>query len=262
MLEVEIMRDTWYGEANTGEVVTFADIEKESVQSAHIVTMHKNVLDAMRNDSCTLDIYLESTANLSRWVQNLWGYEPDQRKMLIFGCFSIFNLHDGWCMKYRIVSILHIHAKSNLMKKVKLTGIRAIPKSSLLSYIRNVKRHTAEGGRKTMADLSCHDYEFTIDLNDLNIEKDDLEKISEAWAEGYNIYRKSEVFSKCYVKLVICATRINPNYTDAIVINDWKKIEPILINQEIPDDWISDVIEHIKKSSITEEKADEKRNDK
>ena len=250
MLEVEIMKNSWYGEANTGEIVVFADIERESVESAHILTMHKNVLEAMKNDSCTLTIHIESTANLSQWVQSLWGYEQNQRKMVIFGCFAIHNLDDGWCLEYRIVSVLHVHAKSSLMKKLKMTGMKGIPKSSLLSCIKNVNKYSAEGGRKTMMDLSCYDYEFTIDLNDLNIKEADLKKISDAWANGYHVYRKPEVLSNSYVKLVICATRINQNYTDAIGIKDWKKIEPILKNQEIPDDWVLDVIEHIRKNSI------------
>ena len=250
MLEVEIMRDTWYGKANIGEVVVFADIEKESVQTAHILTMHKNVLDAMRNDSCTLNIHIESTANLSQWVQNLWGYELNQRKMVFFGCFAIHNLDDGWRLEYRIVSVLHIHAKSNLMKKVKLTGIRAIPKSALLSNIRNVNRHIAEGGRKTMQDLCSYDHEFVIDLMDVKIDKKDLIKISEAWANNYYIFRAISVCSNCSAQIVVYATRTQGKYDEEIDIKlDWKKIEPILERQELPESWVLDAVNKMRQMS-------------
>lgn len=247
MLEVEIMKNSWYGEANTGEIVVFADIEKESVQSAYILTMHKNMLTAMRNDSCTLNIHIESTANLSQWVQSLWGYEQNQRKMVIFGCFAIHNLDDGWCLEYRIVSVLHVHAKSSLMKKLKMTGMKGIPKSSLLSCIKNVNKYSAEGGRKTMMDLSCYDYEFTIDLMDVKIEKKDLKKISEAWAYNYHIFYAVEVCSNCSAQIVVYATRTQGKYNEEIDLKqDWKKIEPILERQELPENWVLDAVNKIK----------------
>ena len=116
--------------------------------------------------------------------------------------------------------------------------------------IKDVNRHLAEGGRKTLADLVNYEYEFTIDLNKVHIEEADLKKISEAWANGYYIYWKIEVFARDYINLKIRATRSTQNNINANVIERWKKIEPVLKKQEIPDEWVHEIVEEIKKSDV------------
>lgn len=247
MLEVEILKNNWYG-AGTGKKIVFADIEETDLKSIHIWTRNVGMLEAMRKDSCTLAVVVKDTENLSKWVQNLWGYAPKERKMLIFGCVEIKNIEDGWYLSYRIVSILHVYSNSSIMVKARMIGAKEISKYALLSCIKDVKRHMAEGGRKTLVDLICYDYEFTIDLNEVHIEEFDLKKISEAWANGYHIYRKIEVFSREYINLIVQATRVTPNNIDAIEIENWKKVEPILKKQEIPDEWVYEVVEIIKRN--------------
>ena len=98
-----------------------------------------------------------------------------------------------------------------------------------------------------MADLSCHDYEFTIDLMDVKIEKKDLTKISEAWACNYYIFRAIQVCSKCSAQIVVYATRTQGKYNEEIDLKqEWKKIEPILERQELPESWVLDAVNKIK----------------
>ena len=250
MVEVEILKNSWYG-MGTGKEIVFADIEEIDLKSVQIWTRNVGMLDAMRKDSCTLAIVVKDTEGLSKWLQNLWGYVPQERKMAIFECIQIENLNGFWRLEYRIVSILHVHSRSDILLKARFVNAeKKISKYPLLSYIKDVKRHLAEGGRKTMADLICYDHEFMIDLNDLHIEEADLKKISEAWANGYHIYWKAEVFSQSYIKLVVRATRVTPNNIDAKEIVNWKKVEPILKKQEIPDEWVYEVVEIIKRDVI------------
>ena len=101
-----------------------------------------------------------------------------------------------------------------------------------------------------MVDLVNYDHEFTIDLNNVNIDTFDLTKISEAWANGYHLYWKVDVFARDYINLVVRATRLTPNIINAKEIENWKKIEPILKKQEIPDEWVYEVVEIIKRDMI------------
>ena len=95
-----------------------------------------------------------------------------------------------------------------------------------------------------MKKLKSIDHSFGINLWDINIKPEDIEKVQQAWSEGHYIYKDINGWDFEHIGVeIFTVTSKNGVYKGAEEITgSWNDISGMLKNNELPNSWVDEAI--------------------
>lgn len=196
-----------------------------------------------------LKVTYKEEINVKEACQPVYAINKKLRGVYIFeftGCEMGANI---WRFVYRITSVIRIPEKSRFWVKWTTLGKVNFNSYMVLANIQEFKRYGREEPFMAMQDLISVEHQFLVNLNNVNISKDDIFKITNAWCVGHAVFWEVVVadFESLYIKIYTTGS-VNSHSEGAICITGtWPKISEVLKKNLLPKEWVKEAINQIVK---------------
>lgn len=97
--------------------------------------------------------------------------------------------------------------------------------------------------------LKSIDHSFSFDFSTMNLRDVDLLKVNKAWAEGHYVYMNfiGKDFKDVGIRIFTVTSKNGVDRQAEEITRDWIVISKLLVNDELPDEWVEKAIAFISK---------------
>lgn len=245
----DVFEDSIYGSKKFKGEMKFADLDEAAVDWIGVTSKYGCISNQIKHmDDMELIIRWGVEVDLTQMVEYKYSFVKEHQAVYIWECMSMNKVSGA--ASYRLASIFRFTPKSKLMMLVKMLGETRVTREVFESGLedRKVTRYNQQYDTTSLSfELVNREHCFRIDLQNIKIQKTDLDKIRHAWCLGdyeigYDVECKSDDIS-----IRISATRGNQRRCSHIITEQWLKVEKILEKQEIPDFMVEMVLDEIRK---------------
>ena len=247
---VDVLDDCSYDLTKFKEKMQFDDLVEDAVARIQVISKYGSISNQIKHmEDMVLTIRWGVEVDLTQMVEYKYSFVKEHQAAYIWECMSMNKVSGA--ASYRLASIFRFTPKSKLMMLVKMLGEARVTREVFESGLedRKVTRYTQQYDTTSLSfELVNREHCFRIDLQNIKIQKTDLDKIRHAWCLGdyeigYDVECKSDDIS-----IRISATRGNQRRCSHIITEQWLKVEKILEKQEIPDFMVEMVLDEIRKT--------------
>lgn len=245
----EVFHDRGYELRKLKEDMEFADLDEDAVNWIQVKSKCGSISGQIKHmDDMELIIRWGVEVDLTQMAEYKYGFVKEHQAVYIWECMSMNKVSGA--ASYRLASIFRFTPKSKLMMLVKMLGEARVTREIFESGLqdRKVTRYNQQYDTTSLSfELVNREHCFRIDLQNIKIQKTDLDKIRRAWCLGdyeigFDVECKSDDIS-----IRISATRGNQRRCSHIITEQWLKVEKSLEQQEIPDFMVEMVLDEIRK---------------
>lgn len=246
----DVFEDSIYGSKKFKGEMKFADLDEAAVDWIGVTSKYGCISNQIKHMAdMALEICWKDEIDVKKMAEYKYGFVKEHRMMYVWGCVRLDKKKREAC--YRLASIFRFSPKSSLMMLINMMGEARVTREVFESGLedRKVTRYTQQYDTTSLSfELVNREHYFRIDLQNIKIQKTDLDKIRHAWCLGdyeigYDVECKSDDIS-----IRISATRGNQRRCSHIITEQWLKVEKILEKQEIPDFMVEMVLDEIRKT--------------
>jgi hypothetical protein len=246
-----------FSSINDEEYMTFADFNEDEVIRADVRMKYnrpaKVISDIFKNEMEAT--YYTYKADLKKCTEPVYGFSKERFEVYVLECVGWYIKYGNVEVQYKIASILKFSKKSKIIAKLQLLNGEAFPRQAVLANISEAKKYGREEPlRMSMSELVSKEHRFNIQVSNINILPEDLNKISEAWALNYKVYYRfcGSKFEDLDIEIFTSREKESLGQNCYDIKKEWNKIIKILRKQELPTQWVDEAITYLQKEKDKE----------